>query len=173
MASLIFSFINPAWRAETNNMKSFCPSATMTAKMNTLQLLLVVANITDAFGTMYEAYYLKSSDFVTNRTEQQMTEFMCSVYAGKNGHTAFRISSSGKCKLGSVNATATQNRATGKKTYVMSGISIPKCVISPTIAASYGTYNNPSSNVLTDNQQDSNSAPNNFWTGSSSTTVSI
>ena len=156
-------------------MKSFCPSATMTAKMNTLQLLLVVANITGAFGTMYEAYYLKSSDFVTNRTEQQMTEFMCSVFAGKNGHTAFKIqSSSGKCKLGTVNANATQSKATGKKTYVRSGISIPKCVVSPTIADSHNTLNDyPASNALVDNQQDSITPPYNYWLTSKYVSISI
>ena len=110
----------------------------MTAKTNTLQLLLVVANVAGAFCTMYEAYYIKNADFVTKKTEIQMTEFMCSVYAGKNGHTAFQIkSATGKCKLGTVNANATQSKATGKKTYVMSGIIIPKCVISPSIADSY------------------------------------
>ena len=151
------------------------PSATMTLNMNTLQLFIVAANITGAFGTMYEAYYIKNADFVTNKTEQQMTEFMCSVYAGKNGHTAFKItSSSGKCKLGTVNANATQSKATGKKTYVMSGISIPKCVISPTIADSYNTRPNfQASSTLVDNLQDSNSAPYNYWSGGTETSVSI
>ena len=147
----------------------------MTATMNTIQLLLVVANVAGAFGTMYEAYYIKNADFVTNKTEQQMTEFMCSVYAGKNGHTAFKItSSSGKCKLGTVIANATQSKATGKKTYVMSGISIPKCVISPTIANSYNTLGGfPATNVLVDNQQDSNTPASNYWLGGNSNTVSI
>ena len=102
-----------------------------------------------------------------------MTEFMCSVYAGKNGHTAFQIkSSSGKCKLGTVNANATQSKATGKKTYLMSGITIPKCVLSPTIADSHNTNPSyPASNALVDNQQDSSSAPRNYWLGDSGVSI--
>ena len=104
-----------------------------------------------------------------------MTEFMCSVYAGKNGHTAFKItSSSGKCKLGTVNANATQSRATGKKTYVMSGITIPKCVISPSIADSHDTHSShPASNALVDNQQDSVTAPTNYWLGNNYVSILI
>ena len=112
----------------------------MMAKLNALQSLLVMANIASALGSMYEAYYIKKADFETNTTEQQMSEFMCSVYAGKNGHTAFKIvSNSGICKLGTVNANAVQSLATGKKTYVQSGIAIQKCTISPTIADTYNS----------------------------------
>ena len=112
-------------------------SATTMAKLNTLQLVLVVvANIRGAIGDMYDAYYIDHNDFLSNKTEQQMTEFMCSVYAGKNGHTAFKIDkNSGKCKLGAIKVNTTQC-PTGAKTYVKSGIpvkSVQKCMISPII----------------------------------------
>ena len=96
----------------------------------TLYVLLFGTQIAKALGAMYEAYTIEPAGFVVNTTEQ-VTQFMCSVNAGKNGYTAFRISNdTGKCEMGNVTANATQI-PNGIKVYVESGITINKCVISP------------------------------------------
>ena len=140
---------------------------------------------------MYEAYYIKYNDFIYNKTEQQMTEFMCSIHAGKTGHTAFKIGgNSGKCLLGAIKVNATQS-PTGVKTYVKSGIPVQKCMISPIVVDNQMGADNikyltkdypcifatltekicryPVSSALLDNQKDSNgnivSEPYNYWIG--------
>ena len=113
----------------------------MMAKPRTLHLLLVGAHIASALGTMYEAYTIEPAGFVVNMTEQT-TQFMCSVNAGRNGHTAFRISNdTGKCDMGNITANAIQS-PNGIMVYVKSGIIIKSCVILPTIADSYDSYDN-------------------------------
>ena len=97
-------------------------------------VLLIGIQIPNAFGAMYEAYTIEPAAFVVNTTGQ-MTHFMCSVNAGKNGHTAFRISNdTGRCEMGNITANATQSHH-GIKVYVESSITVQKCIISPTIAS--------------------------------------
>ena len=111
------------------------------AKPHTLHLLLVGAHVAVALGDMYEAYTIEPAGFVVNMTEQT-TQFMCSVNAGRNGHTAFRISNdTGECKMGNITANATQN-PNGIMVYVKSGIIVKNCVILPSIADSYNSYDN-------------------------------
>ena len=104
-----------------------------------LYLLIIGTQIANAFGSMYEAYTIEPADFVVNTTSKtmtdsgQMTQFMCSVNAAKNGHTAFRISNdTGICEMGSINNNAIAS-PTGIEVFVESSITINKCVISPTI----------------------------------------
>ena len=107
--------------------------------IDTLYLLLGGALIAGASGTMYEAYNIEPADFVVNSTEQT-TQFLCSVIAGRNGFSAFRINNdTGSCEMGDVSANTMQNPS-GIKVYVESGITVQKCVISPTIAA-HTSYN--------------------------------
>ena len=113
----------------------------MMAKPRTLHLLLVGAHIAGALGTMYEAYTIEPAGFVVNMTEQT-TQFMCSVNAGRNGHTAFRISNdTGECEMGNITANATQG-PNGIMVYVKSGIIIKSCVILPTIVNDYNSHDN-------------------------------
>ena len=98
-----------------------------------LYALLIGTQIASAFGAMYEAYTIEPAGFVVNATPGQMNHFMCSAKAGKNGHTAFRISNdTGMCEMGNITANAIQN-PDGIKVYVESGITVKNCVISPTI----------------------------------------
>ena len=105
-----------------------------------LYLMLVGALIAGASGTMYEAYSIEPADFVVNSTEQT-NQFMCSVNAGRNGFSAFRINNdTGSCEMGDISTNTMQN-PDGIKVYVESGITVQKCVISPTIAAHANSYN--------------------------------
>ena len=113
----------------------------MMAKPHTLHLWLVGAHIASALGTMYEAYTIEPAGFVVNMTEQT-TQFMCSVNAGRNGHTAFRISNdTGKCEMGNITANAIQS-PNGIMVYVKSGIIVKSCVILSTIDTHYYSYDN-------------------------------
>ena len=103
------------------------------ASSSYLYALLIGIQIASAFGAMYEAYTIEPAGFVVNATPGQMNHFMCSAKAGKNGHTAFRISNdTGMCEMGNITANATQ-RSDGIKVYVESGITVNNCTISPTI----------------------------------------
>ena len=109
---------------------------------HTLYLLLVGAYITGALGTAdtaYEAYTIESAGFVVNMTEKT-TPFMCSVNANRNEHNAFRIrNDTGECEMGNITASATRS-PNGIMVYVKSGVTVDSCVISPTIASEYNTY---------------------------------
>ena len=105
--------------------------------------LLIGIQIASAFGAMYEAYTIEPAGFVVNAIPRQMNHFMCSAKAGKNGHTAFRISNdTGMCEMGNITANAIQS-PDGIKVYVESGITVKNCVISPTIH-SENTYSGSS-----------------------------
>ena len=112
----------------------------MVITTDALYLILGGALIAAASGTMYEAYDIEPADFVVNSTEQT-NQFMCSVNAGRNGYPAFRISNvTGSCEMGDISANTMQN-PNGIKVYVKSGITVQKCVISPTIAAHANSHN--------------------------------
>ena len=109
-----------------------------------LYVMLFVTQVANILCTMYEAYTIAPADFILNNMidtltdSGQMTHFMCSVNAGKNGQTAFRIrSNTSKCEIGNIAANATQV-SNGIRVYVESGIVIgkakPKLVTFPTIA---------------------------------------
>ena len=103
------------------------------ASSHSLYALLIGIQIASAFGAMYEAYTIEPAGFVVNATPGQMNHFMCSAKAGKNGHTAFRISNdNGMCEMGNITANAKQSPV-GIKVYVESGIAVKNCTISPTI----------------------------------------
>ena len=111
-----------------------------------LRALLIGTQIASTFGAMYEAYSIKPEGFVANTTSSaltdsgQMTHFMCSANAGKNGHTAFRIShDTGRCEMGNITANATQS-LDGIKVYVESGVTVQSCAFSPTIATETHRY---------------------------------
>ena len=105
-----------------------------------LHLMLVGALIAGASGTMYEAYSIEPADFVVN-SKEQTNQFMCSVNAGRNGFSAFRINNdTGSCEMGVISTNAMQNPS-GIKVYVESGITVQKCAISPTIAAHANSHN--------------------------------
>ena len=113
------------------------------AYSHSLYALLIGTQIASAFGAMYEAYTIEPAGFVVNATPGQMNHFMCSAKAGKNGHTAFRISNdTGMCEMGNITANAIQN-PDGIKVYVESGITVKNCVISP-IIDSENTYSGSS-----------------------------
>ena len=121
---------------------SHCFSLSMMAKPHTLHILLVGAYITGALGsagTIYEAYTIEPAGFVVNTTEKT-TPFMCSVNAGRSGHSAFRIrNDTGECEMGNIAVNAMQIPY-GITVYVKSGVTVNSCVITPTIASEYNTY---------------------------------
>ena len=133
-------------------------------------LMLICAQIVSVLGTMFEAYDIEPAGFVVNATKQTNL-FSCSLNAGRSAYSAFRIRNDTLCEMGHLTANAIRN-PNGIRVHVRSDVTVPSCVISPTIADVINGHhgvNYPSSAVLVDNQVDSDSPiispPYNFWLG--------
>ena len=133
-------------------------------------LMLICAQIVSVLGTMFEAYDIEPAGFVVNATKQTNL-FSCSLNSGRGAYSAFRIRNDTLCEMGHLTANAIRN-PNGIRVHVRSDVTVPSCVISPTIADVINGHhgvNYPSSAVLVDNQVDSDSPiispPYNFWLG--------
>ena len=104
----------------------------------------------NASGTMYETHTIKPTGFVavsdssdTMSGPGEMSQFMCAINAGRNGHSAFRVNNdTGKCEPGNVITADAVQCLNGIQVHAEPGTIVkPSCVISPTIVF-YEKYNN-------------------------------
>ena len=113
-------------------------------------MLLVGAQIGYAFGAMYATHTIRPTGFVvvdnssdTMSGPGEMSQFMCAINAGKNGHPAFRVNNdTGKCESGNIITADAVQCLNGITVHTEPGNLVQtSCVISPTIAF-YEKYNN-------------------------------